>query len=229
MKSQLLDLEPVKKLLLKHTEHKSNYVQDFYGLPLIIHPEVFNPEYTNVSRLLGQYLKTKTNIKYNCVLDMFCGSGALGLLIANQTKKVLGLDISELAVSCAKGNAIKLGINNAEYRLSDLWNAILESEKFDLIIANPPLLPITPENVLEKAVADSPDMSTTMNFISNCHKYLTPEGKALMAFSNATKVIFKNPLNHIRKIAEDSELKMRVVAKKDVGYEVYRILEFKRR
>lgn len=229
MKSQLLDLEPVKRLILRHTEHKSNYAQDFQGLSLTIYPEVFNPEYTNVSRLLGEYLTSKIKKKYHLVLDMFCGSGALGLLMANQATKILGLDISEFAIACAKENSKKLGIENAEYRVSDLWAEVHEDERFDLIIANPPLLPIIPENILEKAVADSPDMRTTINFIKNCHKYLTPEGKALMAFSNATKVIFQNPLEHMRVIATDSGLKMRVVAKKDVGYEIYRILEFRRR
>jgi len=230
MKSKFIDINPALKLLDRHYVHKKEYIQDFIGLKLKIFPNVFNPAFTNVSNLLGNYLTSHISASYTAVLDMFCGSGALGFLIAHKAKRLVGIDLSETAIACAKNNAKFLGFSHiADYRYADLWNGVKPSEKFNLIIANPPLLPAVPENLLEKAVADSPTLETTINFIKGSSQHLLDKGEVLMAFSNASKVIFSNPIEHIRYVAKKNGLRMKVVAKRDVGYEIYRIIKFIRR
>ncbi|MBQ7764663.1 peptide chain release factor N(5)-glutamine methyltransferase [bacterium] len=78
------------------------------------------------------------------VLDIGTGSGCIACTIAKKTNAtVLGVDISSDALRIALDNVTKLGINNkAVFRKSDLFDKIREGETFDLIISNPPYIPI---------------------------------------------------------------------------------------
>ena len=78
------------------------------------------------------------------VLDIGTGSGCIACTIAHKTDAtVLGVDISSDALRVALENVTKLGINNrAVFRKSDLFSTVREEEKFDMIISNPPYIPI---------------------------------------------------------------------------------------
>ena len=81
------------------------------------------------------------------VLDIGTGSGCIACTIAKNTNAVvLGVDISSDALRVALDNVTKLGINNrAVFRKSDLFSKIREEERFDMIISNPPYIPIGTE------------------------------------------------------------------------------------
>lgn len=78
------------------------------------------------------------------VLDIGTGSGCIACTIAHKTDAtVLGVDISSDALRVALDNVTRLGINNrAVFRKSDLFSKVREEEKFDMIISNPPYIPI---------------------------------------------------------------------------------------
>ena len=78
------------------------------------------------------------------VLDIGTGSGCIACTVAKQTDAtVLGVDISSDALRVALDNVTKLGINNrAVFRKSDLFSKVREEESFDMIISNPPYIPI---------------------------------------------------------------------------------------
>ncbi|MCX8197757.1 MAG: methyltransferase [Candidatus Micrarchaeota archaeon] len=82
------------------------------------------------------------------ILDMGTGTGIVALAAAssNPRNDVVGLDISQKAVECAKKNAAANGVSNAVFFQSDLFSAT--SEKFDAILFNPPYLPTTREERL---------------------------------------------------------------------------------
>jgi release factor glutamine methyltransferase len=73
------------------------------------------------------------------VLDVGCGSGFLGLVVAKTAGRVLSVDLNPAALECTKENAMLNGAENLEVRRSDLFSSV--TEKFDLIIFNPPYLP----------------------------------------------------------------------------------------
>ena len=93
------------------------------------------------------------------VLDIGTGSGCIACTIANKTDAVvLGVDISSDALRIALDNVTRLGINNrAVFRKSDLFEKIREEEKFDMIISNPPYIPIGSE--LEPELAHEPEIA----------------------------------------------------------------------
>ena len=76
------------------------------------------------------------------VLDLFAGSGALGLeALSREAKRVVFVDSQKLAVEQIRNNAQILGADNAEVVLTDASSYIQsspENNSFDLIFLDPP-------------------------------------------------------------------------------------------
>lgn len=139
-------IETYKKLIEARLNNKPlQYIigtTNFYGLELIVNENVLIPRFEteelveNTKKLIE--LKFPSNSKLN-ILDLCCGSGAIGLAIKNffPNSTVMMSDISKKALEVAKLNSKKL---NIETRIieSDLFSNI--DEKFDVIISNPPYI-----------------------------------------------------------------------------------------
>lgn len=76
------------------------------------------------------------------LLDLYCGTGTIGLSMARKVKKLIGVEIVPQAIENAKRNARLNGITNAEFICAD---AALAAEKLnsrgetpDVIIVDPP-------------------------------------------------------------------------------------------
>lgn len=225
MKSERVDLRPVQQLLSKHTQHTEPYEIEFRGLKLLLHPEVFNPAYSKVSGFLADNIEVAAN---ESCLEMFAGCGALAFIASYNASRVLGIDISPKAIEYARINTRRLGFNEkVSFRQGSMWSAVDPDEKFDVIFANPPLLPIEPESLLEMAVADSSEMRLTQEFIKGAVKHLTNGGgRIYMAFSNICEAYVGDPLDFVHRLSNTANLDMIIKAEWDVGYEIYRILEF---
>lgn len=74
------------------------------------------------------------------VLDLCCGSGAIGISMAKicDNIEVTGSDISGAAIAVAQRNARNLHVK-AEYLQGDLF-APVQGKKFDMIVSNPPYI-----------------------------------------------------------------------------------------
>ncbi len=87
------------------------------------------------------------------VLDLYCGTGTIGLSLAKNAKKVYGLEIVPEAVADAKQNAVENAIDNGEFFLGDC-NSLKEEPSlqdivFDLVIVDPPRKGLqNPEEIL---------------------------------------------------------------------------------
>lgn len=57
------------------------------------------------------------------VLDMYCGTGTIGLSMAKKAKRIIGAEIVPEAVLDAKRNALENGIENAEFICADAGEA----------------------------------------------------------------------------------------------------------
>lgn len=90
------------------------------------------------------------------VVDLGCGSGCISVTLALEEPKfnVLGTDISDEALLVAKSNAEKLGVN-VLFRVSDWFSNI--TEKFDIIVANPPYIPA--QESVERTVDKEPSLA----------------------------------------------------------------------
>ena len=64
------------------------------------------------------------------VLDLCCGTGTQGIMVANKCRGVVGIELSQSAVLDAKFNAQLNGIHNAEFysgRVETLFRQVLDT------------------------------------------------------------------------------------------------------
>jgi len=89
-------------------------------------------------------------------LDLCTGSGCVALsLITEAGLSVVATDVSAAALAVAADNAAALGCaESLDLRQGDLFEALGEDERFDLIVSNPPYVPRTDMDALPKEVAD---------------------------------------------------------------------------
>ncbi len=89
------------------------------------------------------------------LLDLYCGTGTIGLTMANRVKKLIGVEVVAQAVENANKNAGRNGIENAEFWCADAAQAaqklLQEGLRPDCVILDPPRKGCTPE--LIKTVA----------------------------------------------------------------------------
>ena len=99
-----------------------------------------NPIQTEVLYTLA---KEYANLNRNeTLLDAYCGTGTIGLTMAKDVGKVIGVEINSDAVKDAKENAILNGISNAEFYNEDaeefIYKLANKNEKIDTVITDPP-------------------------------------------------------------------------------------------
>ena len=125
---------------------------NFYGLDLYVDENVLIPRFEteelveHATELLNErFINPK-------VLDLCCGSGAIGLAIKDKIKTsiVTMSDISKNALEVAKINKDKLSLD-VEIIESDLFNNI--HDKYDCILSNPPYIKTNEE--IEDIVKDN--------------------------------------------------------------------------
>lgn len=93
------------------------------------------------------------------VLDIGTGSGCIACMVAKLSgAQSIGVDISTDALGIALDNSSKLNLfNKAIFRKSDIFSNV--KEKFDMIISNPPYIPLSEKNKLQKEVSYDPDLA----------------------------------------------------------------------
>ena len=102
---------------------------------------------------------------YKLALDVGTGTGCIACMIANHSPaQVIGLDISSEALQIALNNASRLNLyNKAIFRKSDIFSNVRETEKFDIIISNPPYIPLKEKANIQKEVSFDPDLALYTN------------------------------------------------------------------
>ena len=137
--SNKIDIRISEKLPVQYIIGEAWFMGEFYK----VSKDVLIPR-DETEILVKKAIEIINKNGYEDVLDIGTGSGCIACSIAKQTNAtVLGVDISTDALRIALDNVTRLGINNrAIFRKSDLFDKVREGELFDLIISNPPYIPI---------------------------------------------------------------------------------------
>ena len=95
--------------------------------------------------------------------DLGTGSGVLAVSLALERPRarVLALDRSPAALALAAANARRHGVAGRVHLLaSDWFGALARTARFDLVVANPPYVPLTDQPHLSKTVSEyEPDLA----------------------------------------------------------------------
>lgn len=134
---------------------------DFMGSKYVVNENVLIPR-GETEQLVLRVLDILDSHKLKKVLDIGTGSGCIPCAIAQRGDfEVTSVDISSNAIEVAKENVKRLGVEKQVRLLeSDLFMA-LNDEKFDLIVSNPPYIPIGTE--LQKEVTFEPSSALFAN------------------------------------------------------------------
>ncbi|MEM0216321.1 MAG: class I SAM-dependent methyltransferase [Candidatus Bathyarchaeia archaeon] len=153
-----------------------------------IYEHVYEPAEDSI--LFAENLKVDPGSK---VLDMGTGCGILGIIAAEEASSVIAVDINPYAVACARENAKINGVYDKMFFIrSDLFKAIRNGEKFDLIMFNAPYLPAEPaEDVdwIQWAWSGGPDGRAVIDrFLKSFPTHLAEGGRMLLMQSTLSNV-----------------------------------------
>nr|ACG29131.1 hypothetical protein [Zea mays] len=123
---------------------KPNITEMLRGLAFQISANSFFQTNTKQADVLYKLIEDSAGLKGDgseIVLDLFCGTGTIGLTLARRAKHIYGYEVVPEAIEDARKNAKLNGINNATFVQGDL-NKINESfgkefPKPDIIISDP--------------------------------------------------------------------------------------------
>lgn len=164
--------------------------QEFFGMEFDVTPEVLipRPETEMVVEAAIQLLSTG---------DVFCevgsGSGCIAVAILKNRAEVSGvaLDVSPAALEVTKRNAAKHDVLGRLQTLrSDVFAALDPGERFEMIVSNPPYVPVKDLGGLQAEVRDfepkvaltdgSDGLSIIRTLILESPEYLRKEGYLLI-------------------------------------------------
>ncbi len=113
------------------------------GVEIEISPHSFYQVNHDGAQELYTIAKESLNLnKDDILLDMYCGTGSIGLSMADKVKQLVGVEIVPQAVENAKINAKKMGYDNARFICADAKEAaaMLLKENFlpTAVVVDPP-------------------------------------------------------------------------------------------
>lgn len=134
-------------------------------------------------------------------LEIGVGSGIISLHLAKEIDTVFGCDINPYSLSLSKQNALANSINNIYLFSSNIFSSIKIGTLFDLIVFNPPYLPVEspPRKLIDLSYHGGIDGGDHIrSFLDSLGLFLSKNGTAyllqssLYPLENTTKYLEKN-------------------------------------
>ena len=176
-------IDKIKKgFPIEHITHQ----KEFMKLNFFVDKNVLIPR-QDTEILVEEVIKIANKIGATKILDLCTGSGAIGISLAKYLSKcgLTLVDISKEAIQIAKKNA---NINEVENKITFIHSNLfdnLESQKFDIIVSNPPYIKTEDITNLESQVKKEPYIALNggqdglefyRKIIKEAYKYLNKGG-----------------------------------------------------
>lgn len=150
--------EIIRNMIIKRVERMPlQYIlgnTNFLGLEFFVNDSVMipRPETEQMVKIILDEIEDK-NIHLN-ILDVGTGSGCIALSLAKRlvNSQILAVDSSYFALFTAKNNASHLMVKNIQFNECDILKEIPTIEKFDIVVSNPPYIPLVEYQKLEPEV-----------------------------------------------------------------------------
>ena len=84
------------------------------------------------NKVIDYAFERKETIDHHIVLDLFCGTGTIGQILASKSEKaqVIGVDIVESAIADARKNAERNGIEGVKFYAADVGKFLYEHPEY---------------------------------------------------------------------------------------------------
>ena len=195
-------IKTIQKLIQRRCKHEPvAYItgsKEFYAINFLVNKSTLipRPETELLVDMAIYYAPLDAKI-----LDIGTGSGAIAIAVklSRNDLKITAVDISSKALSVAKENAKNILANNdIKFLKSDLFEKLenFKSEKFGLIVSNPPYVDINRKNELALDLMYEPDealftedkgLAIIKKIISQSKEYLTDDGILLLEIGEGQK------------------------------------------
>lgn len=112
----------------------------------------FQPNSLQAQLLYGKVLESAAPKKQDTVLDLFCGTGTIGMFFASHVRQVSGMEINTSAIESARANASNNSIKNIEFLCRDISNFLSPQPSGlnpSILITDPPRAGLTPHALLK--------------------------------------------------------------------------------
>ena len=162
--------------------------QEFWSLDLKVTADVLIPR-ADTELLVEVALDKIAGLDAPNILELGTGSGAIALALATERpdSKVVATDLSQAALSVAAENQRSLKIGNIRFLQSD-WFENIPTEKFDLIVSNPPYIDPDDSHLaegirhepLQALVAESNGLHDLQQIATTAPNYLNDTGWLIM-------------------------------------------------
>jgi len=107
-----------------------------------ISPTSFFQTNTQMTEVLYETIREAAEIKpTDRVLDLYCGTGSIGICLANKAQEVLGIELNEESIEDARLNSRLNGLDNIQFACGAAETVLEEhhsSGGFDVVIVDPP-------------------------------------------------------------------------------------------
>ena len=197
----------------------------FCGFEIAVnrHALVPRPETEILAELGWTFLSTLNSAT---AWDLGTGTGCIAIALAAKCAgaKISASDISPEALALAKENAQK-NLLQIEFLLGDGFAALPPQARFDLIISNPPYVPLAEIETLQPEVRDF-DPRTALDggadgldfyrrFAKQAGAFLKPNGKIMVEFGDgqaaAIRNIFENEKWIVEAVKDDYSQRARIL------------------
>jgi release factor glutamine methyltransferase len=141
-----------RRLAGEPIQHISGEVE-FYGLPFRVTPDVLIPR-PETEHLVEAAIEITRGSPAATILDVGTGSGVIAIALAHalQSNRVTAIDLSGAALTVARENAQRIGVD-VRFLQGDLLEPVAD-EAFSLIVSNPPYVAETDRATLSVEVRE---------------------------------------------------------------------------
>ncbi|MCL1881068.1 MAG: 23S rRNA (uracil(1939)-C(5))-methyltransferase RlmD [Oscillospiraceae bacterium] len=143
-----------KQVILAGAE---NIIDTMCDVEVIISPRSFYQVNTPAAEIMYGIIADFAQHEGKTVLDLYCGIGTIGLMLAKKAKEVIGVELQKASIKNALPNAEQNGISNVRFICSDAKELEeVSAVKIDIVILDPARKGCEPE-VLHKIAELSPE------------------------------------------------------------------------
>lgn len=98
----------------------------------------FQVNKTLTEKLYNEVLDVVSLVKPKRVLDLYCGTGTIGIYISDNVDEVIGVDYSSSGIGDAKRNTLLNNVDNCLFICDKVENVIDTFDDIDMIVVDPP-------------------------------------------------------------------------------------------